>query len=238
MLQSRVRGARCIILPMLAPRTFSWDQNDQSMHRKRRRTSEPQMGGTLPRFRPCMLRRCWPLDHCTGCVPFLCLQEQQVKNSLIPGFVLATRTITFAYFPPPRLPPGYVPLHRPGRPAEAAAAPGASQGRARCAWYAHVQYVNAWPCCAGGSTASHCWDKWEQSPTGVCPITRASHSSVPLWCRSVSRPTPCSSCQDCAAPGHSLHTHLFCPTPPSSSCCQVCATPGRPSCRLGAAPGH
>ncbi|PRW45437.1 G patch domain-containing TGH-like isoform X1 [Chlorella sorokiniana] len=48
-------------------------------------------------------------------------REQQVKNSLIPGFVLATRTITFAYFPPPRLPPGYVPLHRPGPRAEAAA---------------------------------------------------------------------------------------------------------------------
>lgn len=54
-------------------------------------------------------------------------REQQVKNSLIPGFVLATRTITFAYFPPPRLPPGYVPLHRPGRPAEAAAAPAAAR---------------------------------------------------------------------------------------------------------------
>lgn len=55
---------------------------------------------------------------------FYLLQEQQVKNSLIPGFVLATRTITFAFFPPPRLPPGYVPLHRPGRPAEAAAPQG------------------------------------------------------------------------------------------------------------------
>ncbi|KAI7838498.1 hypothetical protein COHA_007760 [Chlorella ohadii] len=48
-------------------------------------------------------------------------REQQVKNSLIPGFVLATRTITFAYFPPPHLPPGYVPLHRTAQPAEAAA---------------------------------------------------------------------------------------------------------------------
>jgi hypothetical protein len=50
----------------------------------------------------------------------LLLQEQQVKNSLVPGFVRATGSVVTTYFPPPRLPPGYVPVHRPSRGAEAA----------------------------------------------------------------------------------------------------------------------
>ena len=49
----------------------------------------------------------------------LLLQEQQVKNSLVPGFVRATGSVVTTYFPPPRLPPGYVPVHRPSRDAEA-----------------------------------------------------------------------------------------------------------------------
>lgn len=46
-------------------------------------------------------------------------------NSLIPGFVKATTALTLPYFPPPRLPPGYVPLHRPARAAEDAPPAGA-----------------------------------------------------------------------------------------------------------------
>ena len=58
-----------------------------------------------------------------------CPQEQQVGNSLIPGFVKATATLTLPYFPPPRLPPGYVPLHRPARGADDALPAGAPDGR-------------------------------------------------------------------------------------------------------------
>ncbi|PSC68980.1 TATA-box binding -interacting TOUGH isoform B [Micractinium conductrix] len=52
-------------------------------------------------------------------------REQQVKNSLIPGFVRATLTVTLTYFPPPTVPPGYLPLHR-ARPAVDAALPAAA----------------------------------------------------------------------------------------------------------------
>lgn len=51
-----------------------------------------------------------------------------MNNSLIPGFVKATIIVTLAYFPPPRLPPGYVPVHRPSRAAEAAMPAGGAAG--------------------------------------------------------------------------------------------------------------
>lgn len=51
-----------------------------------------------------------------------------MKNSVIRGYVRATVTVTIAYFPPPRLPPGYVPVHRPARDAEVALPAGAPVG--------------------------------------------------------------------------------------------------------------
>ena len=57
--------------------------------------------------------RCRPL-------PRAAQEQAQGKSGLVPGFVRATVAVVFAYFPPPRVPPGYVPLHRPSRDTEAA----------------------------------------------------------------------------------------------------------------------
>lgn len=91
-----------------------------------------------------------------------------MKNSLIPGFVRATVTVTIAFFPPPRVPPGYVPVHRPARDAEAALPAGTSSvclqsmGRdARSCLSRHIEEVitrqgahmqsTLCPCAAAGS---------------------------------------------------------------------------------------
>lgn len=60
----------------------------------------------------------------------LMMQEQHVKNSLIPGFVRATVTVTIAFFPPPRVPSGYVPVHHPTKDAEAALPAGDPEAQA------------------------------------------------------------------------------------------------------------
>lgn len=72
-----------------------------------------------------------------------------MKNSLIPGFVLATRTITFAYFPPPRLPPGYVPLHRTAHPPEGTAPAGVLRG-------------------VGAGVAAASWASWPAAHSSYC----------------------------------------------------------------------
>ncbi|KAL4855768.1 G patch domain-containing protein [Chlorella vulgaris] len=43
-------------------------------------------------------------------------EQAQGKSGLVPGFVRATATVAFTYFPPPRLPPKYVPVHRVRQP--------------------------------------------------------------------------------------------------------------------------
>ncbi|KAI3424986.1 hypothetical protein D9Q98_008367 [Chlorella vulgaris] len=43
-------------------------------------------------------------------------EQAQGKSGLVPGFVRATVTVAFTYFPPPRLPPNYVPVHRVRQP--------------------------------------------------------------------------------------------------------------------------
>jgi hypothetical protein len=53
------------------------------------------------------------------------------KGGLVPGFVRATATVVLAFFPPPRLPPGYVPVHRPSQAADEALPAGASSHRPR-----------------------------------------------------------------------------------------------------------
>ena len=68
-------------------------------------------------------------------VLFSTLQEQQVKNSLIPGFVKATTAVTLPFFPPPRIPPGYVPAHRPSRGADATVPAAGGLGRAGGGWW-------------------------------------------------------------------------------------------------------